>query len=93
MLLLQCEPTTRAALLAQGVSHQEEHLVRSVSTDWCLPALPEMCQSRGSLPCSQPADLFPAFFIRICLLLWLCLGPELWVSLMLIQELFLQLSP
>lgn len=72
----------QSSSLGSSECHQEEHLVRSVRTGWCLPALPEMCQSRGSLPCSQPASrYFPAFFIRICLLLWLCLGSELWVRL------------
>lgn len=53
--------------------------MRSVSTDWCLPALAEMCQSRGSLPSSQPGSRSLSLSIRICL--WLCLRPELWVSL------------
>lgn len=71
---------TRAALLAQ-----EEHLVRCVSTG-CVCLHCQGCDSpeAPSLPLLLPAWLqisFPASSIRICLLLWLCLGSELGVSL------------
>lgn len=49
-----------SSLGSGGVTHQEEHLVRSVSSDWCLPDC-QRCVSPGA-PSPAPslaADLSP----------------------------------